>query len=45
MLKFTQDNPNSIITKENFAIVLREAVNNLKAEAISNRFRASGLYP
>lgn len=45
VLKFRQDNPNSIITKENFAIVLKEAVNNLKAESISNGFRATGLYP
>ncbi|XP_072395014.1 uncharacterized protein [Diabrotica undecimpunctata] len=45
VLKFRRENSNSVITKENFALVLNTAISQLKSDSIINGFKASGLYP
>lgn len=45
VLKWRRENPYCQITKDNFAPILKEAIGSLKAEVISNGFRACGLYP
>lgn len=45
VLEFRRDNPNAVVTKENFAFVLKKAVSSLTPEAIKNGFRATGLWP
>lgn len=45
VLKFRRENPNSVVTKENFASVLKTAISQLKSNSIVSGFKATGLFP
>lgn len=45
VLKFRRDYPKVILSKENFAPVLQNAVNELKPEVIQKGFEACGIFP
>ncbi|XP_030752340.1 uncharacterized protein LOC115879587 [Sitophilus oryzae] len=45
VLNFRRENPNSVVTKENFALVLNSAISSLKSVSIINGFKTTGLYP
>lgn len=39
------ENPNSLVSKENFAVLFNIAINKLKSDSIVSGFKASGLFP
>lgn len=44
-LEFRRLNPDAIVNKETFAVVVKKAIETMKPEATRNGFRRSGLFP
>lgn len=45
VLNFQRQHPTDVITKENFAVVLKTVIDDTKPDIIQHGFRAFGMYP